>query len=641
MNSSYTFSENNTFLCPTCLQTINLTNNKTKFNNDKSLNIDLNEFTKFNNDKSSDIYLSEFTKISCQKCNFKFSFLFCEFCNKRIYMKIHPNSETNDYNKLNGYNIFCPYNSCQKVFYLTICYKCKSFQKIRNFMKEGSIITCKDCNFQYTQFHIPIKFCTDVIYKDKNINLNSQNGIILPYNNNEIIFQKINCYYCLRPIVFTSTRNKKNIYIECQQVQCPYQNCLKTFNRIICPICSYEIYINDGFYEMGSLIKCKYEKCGNHFGKIFCPHCQKINKLQKKFKLGYIKCGFGKCLKASNLVNCVFCKKLNIFDLKINVIGKTIKCGYCCNKFNEILCPFCREINPFPLADFCFGKIYKCIYLTCMQKFQFLICPKCLEYSFCQEPKEGQKMKCNRCQLRFMNFGCPYCKSNIIIYNSTFKIGQMIKCPNEQCGKIYCFICCSGCQRLIFSQENENLNGKVVICPYQRCNKITVSRICPFCRVNIVYSNINKGIKDGEYINCEKCHQNYKFQIYNEVCVSEMTYLKEIEGKTIKYGVGEVDENYLGIQDLFWVFSKNNKNNLALSKLNTYNEKPIFNILNDNINMPYKECMICHNNIKESVFFPCGHRCTCYNCAVITFIVKKKCPKCNQSIKCIIKKVYE
>ena len=475
---------------------------------------------------------------------------------------------------------------------------------------------------------------------EKNNNtLNSPNGIILRYNNNEIIYQKINCYYCLRPIVFSSTNDKKNIYIECQQVQCPYQDCLKIFNRIICPKSYCEIYINDGFYEMGSLIRCKYEKCGNHFGKIFCPHCQKINKLQKKFKLGYIKCGFGDCLKASNLVNCIFCRKLNVFDLKTHVNGKTIKCGYCRNKFNEILCPYCKQINPFPLADFCFGKIYKCIYLTCMQKFQFLICPKCLEYSFSQELEEGRKMKCGKCQIRFMNFGCPYCKSNIIIYNSSFKIGQMIECPNEKCSKTYCFICCSGCKKLIFSQENENLNGKVVICPYHNCNTITVSRICHLCRANIVYSNINKGIKEGEYVYCVKCNQNYRFQKNNDICKSEIIYLKEIEGKTIKYGVGEVDENYLAIQDLFWVSNKKKKISSDLFTINTLNDKSIINDYNNDIS--YKECIICHKNIKESVFFPCGHRCTCYNCAVITFTVRKKCPKCQREIKCVIKKVYE
>ena len=56
---------------------------------------------------------------------------------------------------------------------------------------------------------------------------------------------------------------------------------------------------------------------------------------------------------------------------------------------------------------------------------------------------------------------------------------------------------------------------------------------------------------------------------------------------------------------------------------------------------PLAVCIVCYNNLKESVFYPCGHRCVCYNCALIVFEVNKKCPKCNQEAKCIIKKVFE
>ena len=31
----------------------------------------------------------------------------------------------------------------------------------------------------------------------------------------------------------------------------------------------------------------------------------------------------------------------------------------------------------------------------------------------------------------------------------------MLKCPSKECGKIYSFIKCSKCHKLIFSQENE------------------------------------------------------------------------------------------------------------------------------------------------------------------------------------------
>ena len=58
-------------------------------------------------------------------------------------------------------------------------------------------------------------------------------------------------------------------------------------------------------------------------------------------------------------------------------------------------------------------------------------------------------------------------------------------------------------------------------------------------------------------------------------------------------------------------------------------------------NISLGECIVCHNNLKESVFVPCGHRCVCYNCAVIVFAITKKCPRCNKEATCIIKKVYD
>ena len=625
MHSSFSFSEDK-ILCPTCIEPINLSINKSKNNNESFLEIEIKEFT----------------KITCQKCNLEFSFLYCEFCKSKIFMKIHPDSNLIEYNGINGYNIKCPYKSCGKIFYFTICQKCKKKQKLKKFIKEGNIIICKYCNFQYIQVHTPIKYCTDISYMEKKkINSNFPSGIIITHKN-EILYQKINCFYCLRPIVYASTKNHLNKYIEGQKVKCPYEDCGKLFNRIICPFCYYEIYINDGYYEMGSLIRCNF--CKMHFGKIICIHCKKINKFQDKFKLGHLKCGFANCLKESNLVNCIFCKQLNIFDLNFYINGKTIKCGYCKNLFNEILCPYCRQINPFPLADFSFGKIYKCQYLTCMKQFQFFICPKCLNYSFSKDLVEGQKMNCDKCKIRFMNIECPFCKLNVIIYNSNFKIGQMIKCPNEKCGKIYSFISCSKCKKIIFSRENENLCGKAIKCPYYNCKNYTVSIICPLCKVNIIFENEKKSFIEGEDITCKKCKNKYEFHQNNEVNFKEIIYLKEIEGKTIDYGFGEVDENYLAIQELFYGFNKTKNKKFYLSITNsTLNEEN--NIIKNNFkeknNLYYKDCIICHNNIKESVFYPCGHRCTCYNCAVITFGVTKKCPKCKKEATCIIKKVYE
>lgn len=42
------------------------------------------------------------------------------------------------------------------------------------------------------------------------------------------------------------------------------------------------------------------------------------------------------------------------------------------------------------------------------------------------------------------------------------------------------------------------------------------------------------------------------------------------------------------------------------------------------------ECAICMNNIINTVFYPCGHNCTCYECS-IRFITKP-CPICRQKV---------
>ena len=613
-----------TVLCPQCLDPIYMQLNILNISNGNSIQPKYYEFT-------------DFMKLSCQKCNIHFTFILCVYCNKRIFMKIHP--EAVEYNGLNGHNIKCPYKACGQTFYFTKCIKCNKVQKQKRALKEGSIIIClnKSCNFQYIQVNIPIKYCVDLISFEKpKFFSNFPIGIMLLHKN-EIMYQKINCYYCCRPIVFKSKKDHKNKYCEAQKVECPYNDCKKSFNRIICPNCCDEIYINDGWYEMGSKINC--HGCQKFFGKILCPTCGKMNTCQNNFfKLGHMKCGFHNCLKENNMINCLYCRKLNIFDENIQISGQVIKCGYCKNIFNEIFCPYCKLTNPFPLADFSFGKVYKCQYLTCMKEFQFLICPNCYIYSFTKENQEGLKLKCKACQTLFMNWGCPFCKSNILDKDTSLQIGQMIRCPFEKCTKIYSFIRCSECQKLIFSKEKENIFGKAVKCPYQNCKAYTLNTYCHLCNVKTIYNGKKHSLNEGENVSCENCKKNYNFQKNNSLYKGNLKILEQIKGKKIDFGVGEVDENYLAIQELFFNI-KNNNYPAIFVETNDKNsgEKQSSNSKNYNLG----ECIVCHNNLKESVFFPCGHRCVCYNCAVILFAVSKKCPKCNQEVSCIIKKIYE
>ena len=609
-------SKNIKIICPQCSESIFEESNKNK---------------NINNINSS----FEFIKFNCKKCKINFCYILCVYCDKKIYMKIH--SEGLDYNGLNGFNIDCPYESCGKTFYFTKCIKCGRTQKQKNYVKEGTTITCiyNDCKSEYFQINCPIKNCHDLISIEKpKIHKNFPFGAMsIHKRKNEVMYQKINCYYCWRPIVYISSLTHKNKYIECQKVVCPYNDCKKSFNRIICPYCYNENYINDGWYKMGSKIKCN--KCNENFGKIICPSCGKINICEGNyFKSGVIRCGFINCQKENYMINCIFCRKLNIFN-QLPINGQKIKCGYCLNTFNEVLCPFCSLINPFPLADFCYGKAYKCKYLNCLKEFQFLMCPKCLLYTFVKSHQEGRKLKCDECNTLFMNWGCPFCKSNIMDKDSTLNLGQMIKCPAKHCRKEYSFIRCSKCQKIIFSKENECLLGKCVECPYQGCGESTLVNICPICNKKLIYSGVKPSYNDGDKISCPNCKKNYKYKREYNLYENKLIILEEIAGKTINFGVGEIDKNYLFKQNLIFQINKKiisfsqNTDIISGKSIIIYQNKSLIG------------CMVCHNNLKESIFYPCGHRCVCYNCALLIFEVHKKCPKCNKEAKCIIKKIYE
>ena len=374
MNNSNNNTLNNpdkdTIICPNCYES----------------SLSENSIIKFNKNNPP-----EFEKIICRKCSVEFCYISCIFCCKKIYMKMHI--AYSKYNGLNGFNIYCPYKLCNKVFYFTQCIKCNRTQKQKKYIKEGENIQCiyEDCKFNYIQNNCPNLHCTEVFSIEKNKVSNNFPQGILSNHNNKIIFQKINCFYCWRPIVYQSTKLHRNRYYECQVVECPYEDCKKSFNRLICPFCSHEIYVQDGWYEMGSEIRCK--NCNKFFGKILCPSCNKINNCQEDyFQFGKMICGFQNCQQNNYMINCIFCRKLNIFKREIPINGQLIKCGYCHNTFNIILCPFCRCMIPFPQGDFTFGKVYKCLYTTCLKKFQFLICPNCSSYSFKSDTQEGKKL---------------------------------------------------------------------------------------------------------------------------------------------------------------------------------------------------------------------------------------------------------
>ena len=572
----------------------------------------------------------------------------CVHCKKKNYYK------KNEGKKLNGLNIKCFY--CLQYFYTTVCPKCKVLHKIPKFIHEGELITCPDkkrCKNQYIQTFCPIKDCEDVCFftKPKNYT-NLPCGVI--YNHKSIlVFQKISCYFCLRPIVYiTKEEHKINRYYEVQKIKCPYTDCGKIFSRIICPKCTAVIIVE--MYIMGSRIKCT--SCNSIFAKIYCVECGKLNPLEKSyFKYGALDCRYSSCSKTSQIANCLHCWSMNYFKLdegKNLIQGQPIKCAECEKEFSSVCCPSCHGLNPFPKGDFVFGKLYKCKYKAiCSKSFLVVVCPKCFTFSRTNEELEGKKYTCVKCNTLLTNFQCPFCLKSILDINSNFKKGQIMQCPN--CSNKFSFCRCYDCKKLIYYKGNNSILGKSVKC---NCGKISVNVICPLCDIRISISDQVNDINNGDEVHCPNCDKNFEYDLNDNeikelnseenVYYKNLSVMKTLIGEKFNFGNGDIDENYLEKQKIFIEPLLTNSSGISINI--SQNETMDTTIKQDdssksdlNNKLEKKLCIVCHCYEKESIFYPCAHRCSCYRCAVFYFEVFKKCPKCKKEANTIIPKIFE
>lgn len=576
-----------------------------------------------------------------------YEFITCPYCEIRIYYKKDAKK------RINGINIKC--TDCFKYFFVSNCPKCKKFHKIKKFVDVCELIECPEpnCRNQYLQSPCVIAGCNDCINFTKPRNLNLPNGII--YNHkSKLVFQKISCYYCLRPIDFiTKDENKINRYYEGQRVKCPYQDCGKEFNRLICSKCCSVVIVELGMYSMGSKIKC--QNCNNYFAKILCCECSRLNPIEKhEFKYGQFECMYSSCSKKSNLAICLHCLKINTFNIKQDqhlIPGQSLLCGYpeCKNKFSITYCPSCNNLNPFPKGDFIFGKLYKCKYKAiCSKSYMVLICPKCRNYSRKIEEVEGKSYSCEKCKTLFRNYGCPYCNASILETDSKNGKGEIIKCP--KCEGKFSFCRCFECKKLIYLKDNKSILGKAVTC---NCGNNSVNIICPQCNVRISITERDNDIENGEKLSCPNCSLEFVYNDNNtdnneeNIIFKNLSVMESLEGKTINFGKPEVDENYLETLNYFIdpklikdsnnstnISSSNNETNDTTIKSSIIEEENRMKIIKSNL------CIVCQCREKESVFFPCGHRHTCYKCAVYYFETFKKCPRCGKKAEAIIPKIY-
>ena len=530
-------------------------------------------------------------------------------------------------------------------FFVTACPKCKIFRQIPKFIDVCETIECPSpCNNKYLQTACVIEKCPDIINFTPPRNKNLPDGFI--YNHlSQLVFQKISCYFCKRPINYiTREVNKINRYHEGMRCVCPYQDCKKEFNRLICLKCSSVIILELGKYIMGTKVKC--QNCGFTFSKILCCECLKVNPMEKSiFRYGEYQCRFSSCSKISHIAMCIYCQRMNIFKLNKDqflIQGQCIECGYddCKKKFSVVNCPSCHGVNPFPGEEFIFGKLYKCKYKAiCNKSFMVLVCPKCWTFSRTVEEIEGKKYSCVKCGTLLSNFGCPFCHKTILDKESNYKKGQVMECP--YCFKQFSFCRCYDCHKLIYYKQNKTILGKSVKC--EGCDKISVNIICKKCNVRISIEDRNDDINIGEKISCPNCKEDFD---YTNNTDEEIVYKKNLStidmlrGTPVNFGHPEVDQNYLETQNFLNFPSVGNISSSHISQDKTASSTNI-NMEEDELKViKGKLCILCQCNEKESIFYPCGHRHTCYKCSVNYFEVFKKCPRCDKPAETIIKKIY-
>jgi hypothetical protein len=237
-------------------------------------------------------------------------------------------------------------------------------------------------------------------------------------------------------------------------------------------------------------------------------------------------------------------------------------------------------------------------------------------------------------------------------------------------------ISCPRCNKLNYSNENQLIFGTIIHCREKSCNCYFKCVPCEKCNIfNVLIKNDNSN--NDEYTQCGRCHTNYKFNseafknnALKKIYTGNFTILKEIEGDIFAHGVEEIDKNYYEKEKLFLkvdeiynkgkesssetsiIFNKNNKtdySSIQLSESSNYlssylNSSNKFNssirIIQNQFKNKIGECIICQNE-SESVFVPCGHRCTCYSCAMLYFQIYKRCPYCKENARTVIKKVYD
>ena len=566
--------------------------------------------------------------ISCNNCKKNFMYKFCPECNQIIF-----------FNKIeyDGYNIFCPYISCHATTCSVKCTKCnkKIFFNTKYKYYQGDEVECKECKFSFKKvkcpcldcpksFELPIDYCEGNQLKCDH---DGKGGSAPLY------FQKLGCWYCGRHCVWNNSKGK--VYIEGQEIQCPYKECGNVTNKIVCPKCKQMTPIVKANLEMGKKINCLMKNCNTTYNIYFCPFCKKSGYGDGSPIAGK-KITCQNCDKSFYFVNCFYCKQINFWkEPKKYIPCQTIVCNNdYCNKTSALIqCPFCQKVNHFTKGVFGLGKEYSCSYTQCKKEFTILYCGNC-NMTQIKSPTLSPDVlfTCDICKKYMPTVQCPSCMKFCSPNNNGMKLKNcsIIKCPYSSCGKIFYYYICPFCKHDFNSNTYSNLNIK---CPFKKCNKSFSYFICKNCNnENYKRSNEDSMEVDIEEMFCENCKE--KNSIANSPENNNFIEVKKaniVQGEKYIFDKPEEDPYDRRIIDNL---IKTKIYDIMINKINDEDEE----------NKENKLCVICMTNPIEWILAPCGHKCLCSgpNCGqVYKNNPGRNCPICKEKIIGILEKVID
>ncbi|MCQ2818169.1 MAG: RING-HC finger protein [archaeon] len=622
-------------------------------------------------DKNTRNFKFEYCNLECPHCDKIFFLSQCPNClvRNKIPNRVNPTSKFLCQNcRLEYYRIKCPIKDCElyhgiendqiekesnfpggikmkhyrKIIKIINCPQC---QEMIYFISpeiytEGQQIICTKCKYSFHRLICPE--CKKI-----NILKHFEFGEKIMCSNPDCLkcFTKVVCPYCMGNNCFVKL-NQYGGY----NVKCKAQGCNGQFTMMNCSYCKRLNIIHGKHIRPGETIQCGYEDCNSFINKVTCPSCKRFNIYDSPFPLGKtVKCQFQNCSKSFKAFMCPYCKVFK-FSKKQTPFGIQLTCQICHCFFVNLNCPFCKMNIIDHKSSLNEMQLTQCP--SCKKNFSATICVNCKNPIYSQENEliENKPLVCNEdnCRHKLVCVSCPSptCKCVIAFHGRIKAFEEGEKCKCNSCNLEF--------EPYETSQKNKELGiyTRLKVIPPYKAYK------CLFGKERKSENNYNFkdlviGLKkekeilneDMNEIKMDSSPNLFNTDISNISCSNDS--LKEVEMQDSKgKSISTQSSNR-------FKFSMNNSNSTASrSFASSYLSD---NNSSDNSSMApsidlgeiiMKEdkiknlCPICQHGLKEAVFIPCGHRCVCYQCAENINSTTKLCYKCHNKIEKVVKKVF-